>query len=270
MVLRERSLKQGQRLWSPVRWTASSPSAWCQTWIQKLWRSRLALTETAFACNTDDSNTVDTVKHRCFHLFRVFVVDASELNNSLGWDIFSSRLHWQNCLSFFFWFLIYHLQGFRLCAREVCRAGEPQQNEAGHGPWSPGLGLWLQPPTLHGWSKSHENRYRIQGMVLRALNHTKANLIYYFNLPSSCCVPQFLVWNPTWLVRAAAFQSLWPSRRPQDATSCCFQLDHLTMELTPRMKSSTGEFVTTFHMTLILTQIIYVDFDSEFLYFMFD
>lgn len=170
----------------------------------------------------------------------------------------------------FFWFLIYHLQGFRLCAREVCRAGEPQQNEAEHGPWSPGLGLWLQPPTLHGWSKSHENRYRVQGMVLRALNHTKANLIYYFNLPSSCCVPQFLVWNPTWLVRAAAFQSLWPSRRPQDATSCCFQLDHLTMELTPRMKSSTGKFVTTFNMTLILTQIIYVDFNSEFLYFMFN
>lgn len=126
MVLRERSLKQGQRLLSPVRWSASSPSAWCRTWIQKLWRSRLALTETTFACNTDDSNTVDTVKHRCFNLFRVFVVDASELNNSLGWNIFSSHLHWQNCLSFFF--LISYLSSSRfqiMCKRSLQSWGAP-------------------------------------------------------------------------------------------------------------------------------------------------
>lgn len=73
-------------------------------------------------------------------------------------------------------------------------------------------------------------------------------LMYYFNLfclfittsPCPCCVPQFLVWNRIWHVRVAAFQSPWPSRRPQDATSCCFRWDHLTMERTPRMKRSTG------------------------------
>lgn len=102
------------------------------------------------------------------------------------------------------------------------------------------------------WCSEHETTQRLIWFII-------------FNLPPSCCVPQFSVWNRIWLVRVAAFQSLWPSRRPQDATSCCFQLDHLTMELTPRMKSSTGMWLlTTFNMTLILTQIIFLDFDSKF------
>lgn len=164
MVLREHSLKQGQRLLSPAKLSASSPSAWCQTWIQKLWKSRLALTKTASACYTDDSNGVN--------LLWVFVL-MSVSWTTVWTGIIPSHLCWQKCLSFFFWSLIYHFKGFGLFAKEVCRAGEPQQNECEHGPWSQGLGLWLQPPTLHGWSKSHENRYKVQVMVLRALNHTK-------------------------------------------------------------------------------------------------
>lgn len=57
-------------------------------------------------------------------------------------------------------FFFYHYQGFGSPEQSVCWAGKPQQNASEHGPRSQGLGLWLQPPALHGWSKGHEDRYR--------------------------------------------------------------------------------------------------------------
>lgn len=80
------------------------------------------------------------------------------------------------------------------------------------------------------------------GTMTAAFKRTQKGCLSMFITmsPCPCWVPQFLVWNRIWHVRAAAFQSPWPSRRPQDATSCCFLWGHLTMELTPRMKRSTG------------------------------
>lgn len=89
--------------------------------------------------------------------------------------------------------LLRDFKGAGLCAKEVCRAAEPKQNESEHGPWGQGLGLWLQPPTLHSWSKSHENRCSGRVTVRAALQHTEKGISLHFHKLIHCFNPLLLV-----------------------------------------------------------------------------
>lgn len=101
-------------------------------------------------------------------------------------------------------FLLCFFKGVGLFAKEVCRAGEPQQNESEHGPWCQGLGLWLQPPALHSWSKSHENRYRDGDIPLKLTQ--KGCLSMFMNW---CIILTSFACSSQRLLVLVVFHSFW-------------------------------------------------------------